>query len=51
MNERGMNRPLLRLGVPDRFLAHETRAQWLEELRLDPCGVTSRVLAFMEGRH
>ena len=51
MNERGVNRPLLRLGVPDRFLAHETRAQWLEELRLDPCGVTSRVLAFMEGRH
>jgi len=48
MNEhRVMNKTLV-LGVPDRFLVHMTRAQWLQELKLDAQGVADSICEFLE---
>jgi 1-deoxy-D-xylulose-5-phosphate synthase len=33
-----------RLGVPDRFVEHQSRAEVLAELRLDPEGIVKTVL-------
>ncbi len=51
MNLHGKTNPLLRLGVPDRFLTHATRAQWLEELHLNADGVAASIQAFVEENH
>jgi len=32
------------LGVPDRFVEHQSRAEVLQELRLDPEGIVKTVL-------
>jgi 1-deoxy-D-xylulose-5-phosphate synthase len=43
----GMNKPLLRLGLPDHFVEHGDQAQMLAELGLDAAGIIRRVQAFI----
>jgi 1-deoxy-D-xylulose-5-phosphate synthase len=48
--ERGMKVPLLRLGLPDRFIDHGEQGQLLAELGLDRVGIVRAVRARNETR-
>ena len=41
--ERGLNVPVLRLGLPDRFIDHGEQGQLLAELGLDKDGIVRSV--------
>jgi 1-deoxy-D-xylulose-5-phosphate synthase len=43
----GLVKPLLRLGLPDRFIEHGDQAQTLAELGLDAAGIIRQVQAFI----
>ncbi|MBI4998136.1 MAG: 1-deoxy-D-xylulose-5-phosphate synthase [Rhodocyclales bacterium] len=43
----GLNKPLLRLGLPDHFVEHGDQAQMLAELGLDAAGIIRQVQAFI----
>ena len=43
LSEAGIDRPVLALGVPDRFIPHATVAQQLEECCLDAISIAQRV--------
>jgi 1-deoxy-D-xylulose-5-phosphate synthase len=43
--ERGLNVPVLRLGLPDRFIDHGEQSQLLAELGLDKDGIVRAVRA------
>jgi 1-deoxy-D-xylulose-5-phosphate synthase len=45
LGERGIDVPLLRLGLPDRFIDHGDQAQLLAELGLDKDGIVRAVSA------
>ena len=46
LEEMGMNRPLLRLGLPDRFIEHGEQAQMLAELGLAATAIIDRIRNF-----
>ena len=48
--ERGIKVPLLRLGLPDRFIDHGEQGQLLAELGLDRVGIVRAVRARNETR-
>jgi 1-deoxy-D-xylulose-5-phosphate synthase len=43
LTERGLNVPLIRLGLPDRFIDHGEQGQLLADLGLDKAGITRTV--------
>ena len=43
--------PLLRIGLPDRFQPHGTRAQLLEAVGLDREGLKKKILGFLKSRN
>ena len=43
--EQGINLPVLRLGLPDRFIDHGEQGQLLAELGLDKDGIVQAVTA------
>jgi 1-deoxy-D-xylulose-5-phosphate synthase len=43
----GLGKPLLRLGLPDRYIEHGDQAQMLAELGLDSAGIIRQVQAFI----
>jgi 1-deoxy-D-xylulose-5-phosphate synthase len=43
----GLNKPLLRLGLPDHFVEHGEQSQMLAELGLDAAGIIRQVQAFI----
>ncbi len=45
----GVSRPVLRLGVPDRFVDHGKPEELAAECGLDAAGIRSRLSAWMEG--
>ncbi|HQR03138.1 MAG TPA: 1-deoxy-D-xylulose-5-phosphate synthase [Rhodocyclaceae bacterium] len=45
LEESGLTRRLLRLGLPDRFIEHGDQAQLLAQLGLDAAGIVARVRA------
>jgi 1-deoxy-D-xylulose-5-phosphate synthase len=47
LEAQGLNKPLLRLGLPDQFVEHGDQAQMLAELGLDAAGIIRQVQAFI----
>jgi 1-deoxy-D-xylulose-5-phosphate synthase len=47
LESQGLNKPLLRLGLPDHFVEHGDQAQMLVELGLDGAGIIRQVQAFI----
>ncbi|OHC71292.1 MAG: 1-deoxy-D-xylulose-5-phosphate synthase [Rhodocyclales bacterium GWA2_65_20] len=47
LESQGLKTPLLRLGLPDRFIDHGDQAQLLAELGLDAKGITASVRKFI----
>jgi 1-deoxy-D-xylulose-5-phosphate synthase len=48
--QHGISRPLVMLGIPDRFIEHATREQQLQECGLDPEGIYQRIQRELTGR-
>ena len=42
------HKPILRLGIPDKFIEQGTRKQLLAECKLDAEGIANAILAFNE---
>lgn len=47
LNQRGISRPILHLGIPDYFQAHGSREELLAEIDLDADSVVSRIKQFV----
>ena len=48
MSSKGLEKPILSLGLPDRFIGHATVAEQLEDCALTPQGISQAVLSRLE---
>ncbi|TKB44501.1 1-deoxy-D-xylulose-5-phosphate synthase [Thalassotalea mangrovi] len=48
LNQQGIHKPLLHIGIPDEFIKHGTQQEIHAELGLDSEGITARIQAFTQ---